>query len=196
MLLVEECRFHEALAYATYIVDHLPNYKWTYDLKARALAGLENLSEALKSYNEVLLLAPNYSDAHIGRLNVIWKQLVNGASEAENLFLVAYKEACAVDTTVGDEVDDEVRDELYETKSRRNNDVQVPTEPTPDTKDQNALFLQLSDQLSPRMSLQFIQMYMEQTSILRDCRRATDAKLDELKTTVEVQLYQQLERIE
>jgi tetratricopeptide (TPR) repeat protein len=196
VLLAEECRFHEALAYATYIINHLPNYKWAYDLKARALTGLGNISEALKIYDEVVLLAPNYSDAHIGRLNVILK-LDNVASEAEKLFSEAYKEALAVDTNVGDKVDDEVR-ELYETESRRNNDVQVPTLPTSDTKDQNALFQQLSDQLSA-MSLQFIQMDNKQTSMLRDFRLATDAKLDAQKAAADnnqVQLYQQLERIE
>jgi tetratricopeptide (TPR) repeat protein len=201
VLLVEECRFHEALAYATYIIDHLSNYKWAYDLKARALIGLGNLSEALEIYDEVVLLAPNYSDAHIGRLNVILK-LVNGASEAQKLvlvklFLEAYKEALAVDTNVGDKVDDEVR-ELYETERRRNIDVQVPALPTPGTKDQNALVQQLSDQLSA-MSLLVIEMDKKQTSMLLDFRRATDAKLDALKTTADnnqVQLYQQLERIE
>ena len=198
MLLVEECRFHEALAYATYIIDHLPNYKWAYDLKARALTGLGNLSEALKIYSEVVLLAPNYSDAHIGRLNVILKQLVHGASEAQKLFLVTYKEALAVDTNVGDKVDDEVR-ELYETENRRNYDVQDPTLPTPDTKDQNALVQQLSDHLSARMSLRFIEMDMEQISMLRGLRLATDAKLDALGKTADnnqVHVCQHLERIE
>ena len=184
VLLVEECRFHEALAYATYIIDHLPGYKWAYDLEARALAGLGNLSEALKIYKEVLLLAPNYSNAHIGRLNVILKQLVHGASEAQKLFLEAYKEALAVDTNVGDKVDNIVR-ELYETESRCNNDVQYPTLPTPDTKEHNALIQQLSNQLSAMSLVQFIEMDKEQTSMLLDLRLATDAKLDALKITAD-----------
>jgi tetratricopeptide (TPR) repeat protein len=73
LLFVEERRFHEALPYANYIIHHLSNYKWAYNLKARALTGLGKLTEALDIYKKVLSLAPNDSDAHIGRLALLVK---------------------------------------------------------------------------------------------------------------------------
>ena len=73
LLLLEKDLFKEALPFADYIIQNLPKYKFAYHLKARALVGLKRLEEALNVYDHVIILAPNYGDAHIGRLNVIFK---------------------------------------------------------------------------------------------------------------------------
>jgi tetratricopeptide (TPR) repeat protein len=151
VLLVEECRCHEALPYATYIINHLFNYKWAYDLKARALTGLGKLPAALNIYDEVLLLAPNYCDAHIGRLALLSK-LVQDQREEERAvgverFLVAYKSAGKIDPKMSDKVDDEVR-RLFQMESHQDIEMQsVATRlPEPHVIDLQTCIQKLLDQ--------------------------------------------------
>jgi tetratricopeptide (TPR) repeat protein len=139
LLFIEERRFHEALPYANYIIYHLSNYKPAYNLKAQALTGLGKLTEALDIYKKVLSLAPNYSDAHVGRLALLVKlvqEREDNISVWVEQFLVAYELAVKADPEVGDKVDDEVR-RLFQTESRRDNERHVSAAqlPAPDVID-------------------------------------------------------------
>ena len=145
LLLLEECRFEEALPFANYIIEHLRSYKFAYHLKARALVGLKRLDETLNVYDDVIILAPNFSDAHIGRLNVIFKLVQEREHERSawvKRFVEAYDLALELGAKWGDKVDDDVR-KLFETEKRASDDLQVFALPISDTVDQNALFQKL-----------------------------------------------------
>jgi hypothetical protein len=100
---------------------------------------LGKLTEALDIYKEVGSLAPNYSDAHIGRLALLNK-LVQERQEKRSFwveqFLVAYELAVKADPEVGDKVDDDVRRlfkrEIFQREMHRDIDRQVSAKQLPE----------------------------------------------------------------
>ena len=145
LLLLTKDLFKEVLPFANYTIQHLPKYKFAYHLKARALVGLKKLEEALNIYDHVIILAPNYGDAHIGRLNVIFKLAQEREDERPawvKRFLEAYESALEVDVKLVDKVDDDVH-ELFEAEKRARDDLQVVALPISGMVDQAALLQQL-----------------------------------------------------
>jgi tetratricopeptide (TPR) repeat protein len=127
LLLLEEGRFGEAVPFADYVIQHLPKYKFAYHLKARALVGLERLDEALTVYDDVITPAPNYGDAHVGRLNVV-SALIDRREKADmQMFYEYYQTALKADPGVIDSVDEEVTKLSNRVYPRENRDpVQTP----------------------------------------------------------------------
>ena len=74
---------------------------------------MKRINEALNVYVEVITLAPNFSDAHMGRLYVIFKLVQEREHERSTWvkrFVEAYDLALEVDVKLGDKVDDDVRE--------------------------------------------------------------------------------------
>jgi tetratricopeptide (TPR) repeat protein len=130
ILLLEKDLFKEALPFANYIIQHLPSFKFAYLLKARALVGLERLEEALNGCDGVIALAPNYADAHLGRLKLRSVLIDKQDRARQNLiqrFLEDYETARQADPGVVDSVDEEVKQRFEREYRRENRDpVQTP----------------------------------------------------------------------
>ena len=69
-LAIAKQRLEQALTHAAYLIDSLPDFKWSYELKGHALRKLERYEEALHAYDDAISVAPNFADAHLGRLRV------------------------------------------------------------------------------------------------------------------------------
>ena len=107
--------------------------------------GLKRINEALNVYVEVITLAPNFSDAHMGRLYVIFKLVQEREHETSTWvkrFVEAYDLAFEVDVKLGDKVDDDVR-ELFEAEKRASDDLQFLALPISGAVDPDALLQQL-----------------------------------------------------
>ena len=188
LLLLEECRFEEALPFANYIIEHLRSYKFAYHLKARALVGLKRLDETLNVYDDVIILAPNFSDAHIGRLNVIFKLVQERENERPawvERFLVVYDFALKTDVKAGDKVDVDVR-KLFEVEKRAHNDLHVAALPTSGTVDQNALLQELHDQMATMICFAKKRdtKLDDQVAAMICFAKKRDAKIDELQSGI------------
>ena len=150
LLHLEEGRFEEAFPFANYIIQHLRQYKFAYHLKARALVELERLDESLGVYDEVIVLAPNYGDAHVSRLK-LRSVLIDRQERArqDNIlrFLEDYQTALEVDPGVVDSADEEVK-KRFEMEWRREDSCELEIReaaetPTVDILDRETLSLKL-----------------------------------------------------
>lgn len=76
-------QFENAIKEADEIIVVLPDYKWAYVLRGRALMGINEISYAIESFNEALLGSPNFADAHLAKVEVEFIFTVQEAKRVE-----------------------------------------------------------------------------------------------------------------